>query len=169
MLKCLFTLSLFATAFIFPMHSVHAEKADISEKSCCCPCATDPISTPFTLTPLDNTDYILTAIPISSGGFAIDSDGTITLPREGVYLIDFTLLFSKDQTTQTSQLDSLYNAIGAVQFIDSATGLQVGTLINYNGTIVFQAKGPILVTLFVYNPFTTIVPLNGFISVTQLY
>lgn len=161
--------SLLAAAFMVSAHSAHSEDLDIHEKGLCSPCPIYSISTNFSLTSVDNIDYTFSATPVSNRIFSIDSNGTITLPGEGDYLINFSLIFSTNFAILVSEITPIYFGEGAIILTDSSTGKQVGTALNFLDTQVIHAKGPVTVSV-IYRNFGSIpmVPLHGFMNIVKI-
>lgn len=176
MLKYLFTLPLiFASAaltsvepsaldneaFDVEMRSHHHSHSH-SHRPVTVPC----LSTTFTLTPVGNTGYTLTATPASNGFFSIASNGAISLPRSGDYTVQFNLQFATTQPLQDQQLEVLFNGIGFIELIDESNQAFLGTIFDFNGNSLVSAAGPIFPASFFQNlGSATLVPLSGVLTV----
>jgi hypothetical protein len=133
------------------------------------------IKTTFTLTPFSNTGFILTVSPVSAqnGTFAIDASGTITLPDDHHYIVDYSLVFSNVPATQAGQFNNLWNGIGAFQLTNASTSGIVGTVLNFNGSTVIQSSPGTVTTqvLFINENLAglpVLTPLNGLVTIHRL-
>lgn len=174
MLKYLFALPLMIAATAFSV-SANAEISSADYEMDCHShhnrhSNSNSISTSFLLTPVGTTGYTLSATALQQGRFSVDSSGTITLPHEGDYLIDFSIIFASDEPTRATQLNMLWNGIGVFQLFDSHTASQVATVLNFNGTTLVHATGPVTIQTNYENfgGIATLVPLNGVLTVKRL-
>jgi hypothetical protein len=165
---------LLASAALFantPEHAVSSQDEELVARSHCR--KTNSINTTFVLTPVGTVGYTLDVVPVSQrhGNFAIASDGTITLPDGGRYLLDFNLNFSNDPATQSLELNMLWNGIGAFQIVDSNSSF-VASVLNFEGPTYIQSepKSPLTIqTIFEnFGPIATLVQLNGTITIKKL-
>lgn len=133
------------------------------------------IETTFTLTPVSNTGFVLTVAPVSTQGghFAIDNNGTITLPDGHHYIVSYSIVFSTDPATQAAQFNDLFNGIGAFQLSNASTSAVVGTVLNFDGSTVIRSSPGTVTTQVLYineipAQLPILAPLNGIITIHRL-